>query len=317
MDCMLDVGNRRVALLIPFHRHLTLLDMSKHQNETSDHQGSSKKQKKTHQLPTQDEQRQLQQMEVLLKNNLLNLQAKELVDEMTSINQKKYGSKRLGEWLSQLETDLTNTSTKSGCHGREISLSFVRKQNYEGIGNWIGLDEVDEDNFSITFEAPVKVETVGSFLNQSSTSPYFNIDILVTMPASMFDSRDILNNIYFNKRALYLAGIRKTLLHANKLKKDQTDFYKNMKTMLFKADPRKPILQLQPYYSDSLFIRIIPVVSLIMLQSGETFKSTNSNCLDFLSCWMNQSRWCNYEIPRITFVHIPGKMLYMRKKVNG
>ena len=208
-------------------------------------------------LPTQDEQKQLQQMEILMKSNLLQLQSKELIGHVDAT--AKFSSKKLVDWLEQLKTDLLCTA-KHTCHQREISAEWTQSQGY-------GIDLssfVHHDVDSITYLAPSQVEVIGSFDSGAATAPLYNIDIAIYMPADIFSARDILNYAYFQKRALYLAGVRKSLEQIHK--KQQTGGtatgggYKNFKTLLMKADVKKPIIQLQPYYSESIVVRLIPVL---------------------------------------------------------
>lgn len=69
--------------------------------------------------------------------------------------------------------------------------------------------------------------------------------------------RDVLNHVYFDKRSLFLAGLRKTLEKANKKNGDK---YKAFSFEYLKGDVRKPVLAIVPSFSSSVVVRLIPVV---------------------------------------------------------
>lgn len=70
--------------------------------------------------------------------------------------------------------------------------------------------------------------------------------------------RDVVNHVYFQKRALFLAALRKSL---EKINIKQGERYQNFQFKPFKGDERKMILALQPSFSDAVTIRLIPTVS--------------------------------------------------------
>lgn len=142
----------------------------------------AKKARKAPALPTQDEQKQLQQMEILMKSNLLQLQSKELLANTDATT--KFSSKRLNEWLEELKTDLQSTA-KFTCHNREITSEWLQTQS-----NGINLDFCsNSDPCSITYTSPTRVEVVGSFDSGAGTAPFFNVDVAVFMPAELFAAR--------------------------------------------------------------------------------------------------------------------------------
>jgi hypothetical protein len=219
------------------------------------HVGSSsddpiaKKARKNLDLPSNDEQKQLQQMEILMRSNMLSLQTKELLAEVSP--HSKLSSKKLGEWLDILQVDMQNTA-KLTCTNREITAEWLVQQEYD-----LHLSSIDEMP-AIIYQPPREIQFVGSFSVGTGTAPLYNVDIMVVMPAELFCQRDVLNHSYFDKRKLFLGALRKSLEQINK--KDSGKRYKNFRTVLFKGDERKPLLQLQPGFSDSIVIRVIPTV---------------------------------------------------------
>jgi hypothetical protein len=138
---------------------------------------------------------------------------------------------------------------------------WTKKQTYSGLDEPISLD----DEFvppSIVYESPSLVKIIGSYTNQTMTSPFYNIDISVQIPDSIISSRDILDFAYFNKRKLYLAGLRKTLEMCN-AKVHGNQAYKLFEVFYFKSDDRKPILCLRPAFTDGIMIRIFPTVIIV------------------------------------------------------
>src|SRR5436305_1827887 len=60
-----------------------------------------------------------------------------------------------------------------------------------------------------TFEdrKPTKIEVIGSFPVKLSVKGTSSVDMAITMPYSIFQDKDYLNNRIFHKRAYYLARI--------------------------------------------------------------------------------------------------------------
>lgn len=80
---------------------------------------------------------------------------------------------------------------------------------------------------------------------------------------------------YFNKRKLFLAGIRKTLEKCN-LKFHDNQMYRDFSVHYFKCDERKPVIVLKTPFSDELSIRIIPVLSQETLKLVQLKNSKNN-----------------------------------------
>lgn len=84
----------------------------------------------------------------------------------------------------------------------------------------------------------------------------------------VFLFRDVLNHVYFDKRSLFLAGLRKTLEKANKKNGEK---YKAFSFEYLKGDVRKPVLSIVPSFSSSVVVRLIPVVRFTRSSSLELF----------------------------------------------
>jgi len=61
----------------------------------------------------------------------------------------------------------------------------------------------------LLYRRPSKINVVGSYVLKSmaKTDAICAVDMVVTMPASIFQEKDYLNYRYFHKRAYYLASI--------------------------------------------------------------------------------------------------------------
>jgi hypothetical protein len=134
-------------------------------------------------LPTKDEQKQLQQVELLMKSNLLQLQIDQLLDEVCG--SKNLGKKKVTNWVESL---LGHLNSKETYNGGSLSEGLIKSS---GLGNIKPLKIVNtgDESINVEFFPPVSVDVVGSYEYQTSTTPKLNVDISVTMPADMFDTR--------------------------------------------------------------------------------------------------------------------------------
>ena len=131
-------------------------------------------------IPTSDEQLQLQQTQQLVKSNLLALQLGELLVEVGA--ESIYAKKRVQDWIHTFKTSLL--SELSGQSLGDISLE---QRRYDGIlihpfmqiSNTTTLKSLKVTN----------IEVIGSFDHQTSTFPFLNIDVAVTMAPDSFEAR--------------------------------------------------------------------------------------------------------------------------------
>lgn len=277
----------------------------------TDSQEHQKKKSKNLELPSRDEQKQLQQMEILMRSNLIQLQSSELLSQVSATN--KLSSKKITAWLESLEEDLLNSSHLSE---EEISFSWANEQGYfELEPSAVDLKYCAEDEglgTKITYKPPKKVLPTGSASHCSGTAPFYVVDVLVEMSTDLFNSKDILNYHYFNKRKLYLLALKNVLENAeaeavsskqeelqsekkekskknkknNKRSKEEAEEeeelqvlpqkYKNFSIAFFKDDLNKPILQIQPAFSESILVRLIPVISESTFKSVQLKASKNN-----------------------------------------
>lgn len=146
-------------------------------------------------LPTTDEQKNLQQVEVLMRTNLLNLQVSELLVQVGG--EQIFQKKRVHQFIEELLTDIKSATVNfkrkagSGASTSELSFAWLRKQSFGGIYPHERLFEQSMTSTltKIDFEKPLQVELIGSYVYHTSTAPFLNVDVAVAMPKSMFDAR--------------------------------------------------------------------------------------------------------------------------------
>lgn len=147
--------------------------------------------KKKVSLPTTDEQKNLQQVEILMRTNLLTLQISELLVQVAG--EKIFQKKKLHSWIDDLISDISSASVKikkKGNTSSEISLQWLSKQKIKGLEiDLPSCESYDNLQSKIDFAAPSQVDLIGSYVNQTSTAPLLNIDIAVVMPPEMFEPR--------------------------------------------------------------------------------------------------------------------------------
>ena len=130
-------------------------------------------------LPTKDEQRNLQQVEAVLRSNLIQLQASELLAQVKP--GKHFESRKLLDWIDQLKKDLLSSSLSNV----ELSQEWLHDHNLTGLQ----LSKNASESVNFTFQPPTSLEFIGSFSSSTATAPLLNIDIALALPEAMFTTR--------------------------------------------------------------------------------------------------------------------------------
>ncbi|KAI3636806.1 hypothetical protein MIR68_005073 [Amoeboaphelidium protococcarum] len=125
------------------------------------------------------------------------------------------------------------------------------------------------------FQKPASVHVVGSFMfNQSminegiSSDP--SIDMAIEMPASLFQKKDYLNYKYFQKRALYLAVVKRALVNGLDGAQCRVEYHNTDS-----SSGRRSCLLISPASQDNgkkpqfLPIKIIPFVKDTVFDAGK------------------------------------------------
>jgi len=233
-------------------------------------------------LPSKDEQKQLQQVDLLMKSNLLHLQVDQILDEVSgsSIMNKK----KVIAWTESILSCLKSESSYAGVIGTNLNKKSLKKMGLKAI-KVLSIVNSDDQSMQVTFAPPAAVTEIGSTQHHTTLSSMFNVDIAVTMPSSIFEPRDILNHRYFDKRRLYLLGLYQTLQkHAQKQSNStEGSLLGNISFAAFKGDLRKAILVVQAPFSVSkagsggISLRIIPVIPEVGVFRAVQLKSGKNN----------------------------------------
>jgi hypothetical protein len=131
-------------------------------------------------LPTKDEQMQLRETQNLMSSGILHLQMEEMVSE---VHYDVHKGRHLATWLLDFVEHLK--SAKLEKKKVIVTSSWLQKSGITCLDtlNYAG------NSASLTFCAPQEVEVVGSYPLKTSTKPFLNVDVLVTMPTTCFDER--------------------------------------------------------------------------------------------------------------------------------
>jgi len=141
-------------------------------------------------LPTKEEQRQLQQVDLLMKTNILQLKVESMLEEVSVC--RLLHKRKAQDWIDSLVTLLTMRDDDGDDRSRQHDLLGSTIDSLWMSRNGIaGLSLVNESDATmrIIFVPPIKVDIVGSFVHDTITSSHVNIDIALTLPDELFDSR--------------------------------------------------------------------------------------------------------------------------------
>ncbi|KAJ2824323.1 U3 snoRNP protein, partial [Coemansia furcata] len=159
--------------------------------------------------PTNAEMMALKETSLLMKSNLFKLQVDELLSE-TMVAGNSKATRGLDAALKQIRDVLTCLGDV-GEMSTDAASNYVRKQSKAG-GRLAMIPFPDPAPavgmpIAFAFKAPKVVNVVGSYGLGTATRGHggFNVDVVVQMPAELFQERDYLNFRYFYKRAFYVA----------------------------------------------------------------------------------------------------------------
>ncbi|KAM6964841.1 nucleolar protein 6 [Aplochiton taeniatus] len=172
--------------------------------------------------PTADELNQLKEAESLFHCSLLKMQMEELLKEVALSERRKHQIDSFIQNIIELieavpespDVELSDLSWLSGA----VKVPFLLEP------------KVVKGKFHMA--PPASVHLIGSYPLGTCTKPRVSVDLAVTIPASVLQPKDFLNQRYPRKRAVYLAGlaehltsssstvlsIRYSCLHGNRLR---------------------------------------------------------------------------------------------------
>lgn len=137
-------------------------------------------------LPTKDEQKQLQQVDLLMKSNLLQLEIEQLLNEVSGTG--ALSKKKVNEWVTRV-TDLVKSS--EDIVGNTINEATIKDLGLKDVKG-IALVNSGDESMNLQFEAPASVDLIGSSVHHTALVAMLNIDVAVTMPSGLFDNRYVL-----------------------------------------------------------------------------------------------------------------------------
>ncbi|KOC59379.1 Nucleolar protein 6, partial [Habropoda laboriosa] len=197
--------------------------------------------------PTVEELNQLRETENLFHSNLFRLQIEEMLNEVRI--KDKY--KRLFDaWYKSFEKTIESIPQTE-----QYELSDEKLK--EGLNVNIPMPNVPKGTKGVfKFLKPSYVAIIGSYVYDTAISPNITVDVMIEMPAKMFQNQDHKNYRYMKKKAIYLAYI------ASNITDDIAEHKK------FIGDNLRPVLKIVP--TGQLGTKINVLVHLSVQQ--ESFK---------------------------------------------
>ena len=173
--------------------------MSKHQIGEKDGADSQSQKKAKFDLPTKDEQKQLQHTDLLMKSNLFKLEVEQLLLEVSG--EKKLQKSKVTQWTEKVTEILRNASSYKKLAGSVINEKTLKKA---GLKHHKGIELVNtgDEKMQITFATPSSVEQIGSAVYGTALSSMLNVDLAVTMPSDVFDHRYVVLSVFAAQCAL-------------------------------------------------------------------------------------------------------------------
>ncbi|KAK3060015.1 hypothetical protein LTS18_009531, partial [Coniosporium uncinatum] len=133
-------------------------------------------------------------------------------------------------------------------------------------------------NYKLEYAKPANINVAGSYALRTATrtGEELGVDLVVTMPSSIFQDKDYLNYRYFYKRAYYLACLAAGI-------KGSRDHQFNLHFDYLNGNHLQPILVVQSsadgsnndFSSSNCYINIIPCVSETLFPIGKTLPDKN------------------------------------------
>jgi U3 small nucleolar RNA-associated protein 22 len=203
-------------------------------SEFSDKSPSKGKQKNTSGLYrplTREEMQSLKETENLYKSNLLRLQIKELLSEVSPSEHPKV-PEGLEEYLKHLKVFLESLPASD-----PLSIADAMSSLPKGVKYPLSFSG-SYPKVTFSFKPPSSVKVVGSWLVKTYLRKNYDVNLALEMPQSSFQEKDYLGHRYFHKRALYLCRLAGHLKASGLCKKVVfTDF---------RGDRLTPVLSLVP-----------------------------------------------------------------------
>jgi hypothetical protein len=95
------------------------------------------------------------------------------------------------------------------------------------------------EKVSFTFFPPEDISLIGSYQLKVQSKSTLNVDIAIVLPRRTWKARDIHSHLYFDKRALYLGVVAKSL--------QGNEALQSVELSAFRGDLQKPVLSVRPF----------------------------------------------------------------------
>ncbi|XP_058491620.1 nucleolar protein 6 [Solea solea] len=188
--------------------------------------------------PTAEELNQLKEAESLFHCSLLKMQMEELLKEVALSEHRKL---QIDSFV-QTVTKLLQTVPDSP----EVEVNDLSWLSDAVKIPFLLLPKTTKGKFHMT--PPASVDLIGSYPLGTCTKPRIMVDLAVTIPADVLHPKDVLNQRYPRKRALYLAGLAQYLTSCNDIGP--------MRYSCLHGNRLRPVLLLTPPDSSSFTVRL-------------------------------------------------------------
>ncbi|KAM6944800.1 nucleolar protein 6 [Lycodopsis pacificus] len=183
--------------------------------------------------PTAEELNQLKEAESLFHCSLLKMQMEELLKEVALSERRK---QQIDAFI-QTVTKLLQTVPDSP----EVEVSDPSWLSSAVKVPFLLVPKTTKGKFHMA--PPASVDLIGSYPLGTCTKPRVTVDLAVTIPADVLHPKDVLNQRYPRKRALYLAGLAQYLASSSDIR--------SMRYACLHGNRLRPVLLLTPPGKDS------------------------------------------------------------------
>ncbi|XP_008286956.1 nucleolar protein 6 [Stegastes partitus] len=157
--------------------------------------------------PTAEELNQLKEAESLFHCSLLKMQMEELLKEVALSERRK---QQIDSFV-QTVTKLLQTVPDSP----EVEVSDLSWLSSAVKVPFLLVPKITKGKFHMA--PPASIDLIGSYPLGICTKPHVMVDLAVTIPADVLHPKDVVNQRYPRKRALYLAGLAQHLTSSSEI----------------------------------------------------------------------------------------------------
>uniref|UniRef100_A0A8C3ASE6 Nucleolar protein 6 n=1 Tax=Cyclopterus lumpus TaxID=8103 RepID=A0A8C3ASE6_CYCLU len=183
--------------------------------------------------PTAEELNQLKETESLFHCSLLKMQMEELLKEVALSERRKQQIDSFIQAVTKLLQTVPNSS--------DVELSDLSWLSSAVKVPFLLVPKTTKGKFHMA--PPASVDLIGSYPLGTCTKPRIMVDLAVTIPADVLHPKDVLNQRYPRKRALYLAGLAQCFASSSEIG--------SMRYSCLHGNRLRPILLLTPPGKDS------------------------------------------------------------------